>query len=93
MPILGGSVRNDAAARTLLSRGCEESLVTHDTEHLDNLDKQGLPLRERNADMPEHTSNDALWMGIIAVLAMVALLTFGTSHVNDTTASNGGLNT
>ena len=64
--------------------------MTRETEYLD---KNGLPPRERNADVPEHASNSTIWMGVIAVSAVVALLTFGSSHVNDTTASNPGLNT
>lgn len=56
------------------------------------VEKHELPPRERNADVPEHASGSTVWMGVIAVLAVAALLTFGTSRVNDTTASNGGLN-
>ena len=57
------------------------------------VEKHGLPPRERNADVPEHASGSAVWMGVITVLAVAALLTFGTSHVNDTTASSPGRNT
>jgi hypothetical protein len=64
-------------------------LVMRETGYLD---KQGLPPRERNADVPEHANSSTLWMGVIAIFAVVALLTFGTSDVNDTTASNLALN-
>jgi hypothetical protein len=67
-----------------------DSFVMRDIEHVE---KQGLPPRERNADVPEHASNSTIWMGVIAVFAVVALLTFGTSHVNDTVASNPVPNT
>ena len=85
-----GLIRNAAAVGTLFSRGCEGLLVMRETGYLD---MQGLPPRERNADVPEHASSSTLWMGVITIFAVVALLTFGTSHLNDTTASNPGLNT
>jgi hypothetical protein len=62
---------------------------------LDNeLSKQGLPPRDRNADVPEHANQanrSTIWMGgIIAVCAVLALLMFGSG--NNNTASNS-LNT
>ena len=45
-----------------------------------NLNKEGLPPRDRNADVPEHAnSRGVLLGGIIAVGAVVALLMFGGS--------------
>ena len=60
-----------------------------DTEHID---RPGLPPREHNADVPEHASNGALWMGLIAMCAVLGLLMFGTSRTDDTIASNPVLN-
>jgi hypothetical protein len=54
--------------------------------------KEGLPPRDRNADVPEHANSGTVWMGgIIAVSAVVALLMFGGSGSHNT-ASNS-LNT
>ena len=42
--------------------------------------KEGLPPRERNADVPEHAGADApiVWIGgAIAIAAVLALVTFG----------------
>jgi hypothetical protein len=56
--------------------------------------KQGLPPRERNADVPEHATGTAVWVGgAIAVFAVLGLVLFGTSRTNDTTASKLNLNT
>jgi hypothetical protein len=56
------------------------------------LPKEGLPPRDRNADVPQHANSGSIWMGgIIAVCAVVALLMFGGSG-NNNTASNS-LNT
>ena len=59
---------------------------------LDNeLPKEGLPPRDRNADVPEHvdhTNSGAVWMGgIITVCMVIALIMFGGSG-NNNTASN-----
>jgi hypothetical protein len=65
----------------------------HDIQHREtDLNKEGLPPRDRNADVPEHASSSGVLMGgIIAVGAVVALLMFGGSG-NQHTASNS-LNT
>jgi hypothetical protein len=56
--------------------------------------KQGLPPRDRNADVPEHATSTTTWvMGAIAVFAVLGLVLFGTSRTNDITASNPNLNT
>ena len=50
--------------------------------------KDGLPPRERNADVQEHANSGTTWMGgVIAVCALVALIMFGSSG-NNNTASN-----
>jgi hypothetical protein len=58
------------------------------------LPKEGLPPRDRNADVPEHANNansGAIWMGgIVAICAVIALIMFAGSGNN--TASNS-LNT
>jgi hypothetical protein len=56
---------------------------------LDNeLSREGLPPRDRNADVPEHAGNassGAVWMGgIVAVCAVIALIMFGGSGYNNT---------
>jgi hypothetical protein len=51
--------------------------------------KEGLPPRDRNADVPEHANSGTIWMGgVIAVCAVVALIIFGSSGNNSNTASN-----
>lgn len=57
----------------------------------DELHKEGLPPRERNADVPQQTNRPIIWMaGVIVVCAIVALALFGTTRMTDTTASNPG---
>lgn len=59
----------------------------------DEVNKHGLPPRDRNADMPEHVSSPILWMGgVIIVFAVLGLVLFGTTRMNDTTASNANQN-
>jgi hypothetical protein len=49
--------------------------------------RDGLPPRSHNADTPEHASDSTVWMGgVIAVLAVLALLAFGSLRWNTTTA-------
>lgn len=63
-----------------------------ETPHRETDLKEGLPPRDRNADIPEHANSGTVWMGgIIAVSAVVALLMFGGSGSRNT-ASNS-LNT
>jgi hypothetical protein len=51
--------------------------------------KDGLPPRNRNADVPEHANRGTIWMGgVIAVCTVVALIMFGSSGNNSNTASN-----
>jgi hypothetical protein len=51
--------------------------------------KEGLPPRDRNADVPEHANTGTIWVGgVIAVCAVVALVMFGGSGNNSNTASN-----
>lgn len=58
------------------------------------LRKEGLPPRDRNADVPEHANSPIIWMaGAIVACAVVALVLFGTTRPNDTTASNPKLDT
>ena len=50
--------------------------------------KDGLPPRERSADVPDPANSGTVWMGgVIAVCAVVALIMFGSSG-NNNTASN-----
>jgi hypothetical protein len=50
--------------------------------------KEGLPPRDRNAEVPEHAGASKIWMGgIIAVCAVLALIMFGRSGDNGNTAS------
>ena len=45
-----------------------------DNERFNDTLKEGLPPRERNADVPEHAGTSKIWMGgIIDVCALVAL--------------------
>jgi hypothetical protein len=64
-----------------------------DTEHRGtDLKKEGLPPRDRSADVSEHANSSGVLLGgIIAVGAVVALLMFGGSG-NQHSASNS-LNT
>ena len=56
--------------------------------------REGLPPRGRNADTPEHANDSTVWTGgAIAMLAVLALLAFGSPRWNTTTASNPELNT
>lgn len=51
--------------------------------------RHGLPPRERNADVTEHTGRRSVWIGgAIVVLAVLGLMLFGTTRMNDTTATN-----
>lgn len=54
--------------------------------------KPGLPPRDRNAAVPEHAGRTRLWIGgVIALFALLGLALFGTTRMNDTTASNSNL--
>jgi hypothetical protein len=60
----------------------------------DKLPKQGLPPRERNADVPEHADNAAMWIGAaVALFALLGLVLFATTRMNDSTALNPNLAT
>ncbi|MDQ8729502.1 hypothetical protein [Bradyrhizobium sp. LHD-71] len=61
----------------------------------DETHKNGLPPRERNADVTERGSNPIAWTaGLIIACAIAALALFGTTRTNDTTtASDPTLNT
>lgn len=50
--------------------------------------KEGLPPRDRNADVPEHSNSGAVWVGaVVALCAVLALLMFAGAGSHDT-ASN-----
>ena len=56
------------------------------------LEKEGLPPRDRNADVPEHTNNVIAWMaGAIIVCSLIAIVLFGTMRME--TPSGAKLNT
>jgi hypothetical protein len=59
----------------------------------DELRREGLPPRGHSADVPEHASSRPVWIGgAIALMAVLGLVLFGTTRMNDTTASNPNLN-
>jgi len=59
-----------------------------DNERPEDRLREGLPPRDRNADVPEHTGTSEIWLGgIIAVFAVLALVMFGRSGNNGNTAS------
>ena len=65
------------------------------TEQLQTRDlpKEGLPPRDRNVDVPEHANSSTVWMGgVIAVFSVLALVMFGNTGSNTTSASNPNLN-
>jgi hypothetical protein len=60
-----------------------------DNERFDEPLKEGLPPRDRSADVPEHAGTSKIWMGgIIAVGALVALIMFGRPGNNGNSAMN-----
>jgi hypothetical protein len=66
----------------------------HAMHERDKLPKQGLPPRDRNADVPEHANNAAMWIGaVVAIFALLGLVLFATTRMNDTTAINPNLAT
>jgi hypothetical protein len=55
--------------------------------------KPGLPPRDRNAVVPEHAGHARLWIGgVIVLFALLGLVLFGTTRMNDSTASDPNLN-
>jgi hypothetical protein len=57
------------------------------------LEKHGLPPRERNADVPQSTDGAFSWLaGVIVLCTVLGLVLFGTTRMNDSTASNPNLN-
>lgn len=55
--------------------------------------KEGLPPRDRNADVPEHANGSTVWIGgAIAVAAVLALVMLGSTGSDNRSASTPNLN-